>query len=835
MRWAALVVLVACTYASGCSVYSPSLLDRTTDAATDGSTATTTGSATAADAAPPADAGMPERDEPVIVSDQQCAAGECWWSKEQSAGCRSAGRPTAEDRPSRSDDAAGPIADLYLGWATVRLGEAGLDGVMASNAWQQFGFDLDGRCTNSATCPSELDVSSCKSASAQTSFDGALCRDNSFASLQPLLARVPEIQGLGIRESTINCNLRRGTYNVVLKLSGYNGTEDDPDVRVDFYVSPGLDRLPAWKCEASTAPDAYPLWSAAAAWQIDRADLSADVTSPGNLPDSKIADPDAYVRAGYLVAQPPDGELVRLDGRDSPYRGLTLRTTQSLWVGKLTRAQDATWQLQGLAAGRARVDDLTQTFRRLGLCDGTSGAAQYQMVSGWVRDKLDLLASGEDDPQQPCDALSLGIAFEARQLTPGSAVEAQGPIECCSVGMAREDCQAKCGDGRVAGVERCDTAIAADQPGACPRSCTGSNTCEKHALEGSACDAHCVTTAISAVGPEDGCCPLDANGATDADCESLCGNTVIEPNETCDPPETCVPCDARNKCIRVRRLGSAESCDLACEYDRVEGCRNGDGCCPEACTSRTDSDCSPSCGNDVLEANETCEPGSPTPCPADCEDAESCTRDVRTGDPASCNVLCTNLPITLADDSDECCPAGLSANDDDDCAPVCGNRVREANEECDDGNRSAEDGCDEDCRMETPEQTCLALPNVGADDCARCSCQKCQGETEACYGSDNAEDTGLCVALRDCARSSGCSGSVCYCGDANSAACGAGLATGPCRSQVEAASKTLSVMEITDRSADLNYPVGRSNLLGVCITNNCMAECKPGSTASTPN
>ena len=32
--------------------------------------------------------------------------------------------------------------------------------------------------------------------------------------------------------------------------------------------------------------------------------------------------------------------------------------------------------------------------------------------------------------------------------------------------------------------------------------------------------------------------------------------------------------------------------------------------------------------------------------------------------------------------------------------PVCGNGVLEANEECDDGNQRAHDGCDPDCHLE---------------------------------------------------------------------------------------------------------------------------------------
>jgi cysteine-rich repeat protein len=43
---------------------------------------------------------------------------------------------------------------------------------------------------------------------------------------------------------------------------------------------------------------------------------------------------------------------------------------------------------------------------------------------------------------------------------------------------------------------------------------------------------------------------------------------------------------------------------------------------------------------------------------------------------------------------DGCCPAGANANNDNDCQPVCGNKVVEGTEQCDDGNTDPNDGCD---------------------------------------------------------------------------------------------------------------------------------------------
>jgi alpha-N-arabinofuranosidase len=91
------------------------------------------------------------------------------------------------------------------------------------------------------------------------------------------------------------------------------------------------------------------------------------------------------------------------------------------------------------------------------------------------------------------------------------------------------------------------------------------------------------------------------------------------------------------------------------------------------------------CGNAILEAGETCDPGSGTPCSADCNDNATCTTDVMQGSPATCDVVCTNTVITACAPNDSCCPAGCDATTDPDCSASCGDGVVDPsqNETCD--------------------------------------------------------------------------------------------------------------------------------------------------------
>lgn len=785
--------------------------------------------ASSMDASASASAPLAKPDTPKTPEPIQCGEGVCWWSSPAADSCKSTGRPSAMQRPAAQADRPGDTGELYFGWTNVRLGETALDGKPSDTAWQSFGLDLDGRCTNAATCPSMVDVQACRPATAQIPFDGALCRDNRFGHLQSVLAGVPEIgERFGIHEAALNCNLWRGTYNVVLKLSGYNGTSDDSDVRVDLYLSTGLERMPPWACPSERVQESYPQWQVSAPWQIDRSELSADIAKPGSLPASKLADAHAYVRANYLVAQLPDDALLRFASRSTSARAFALKLQQSLWTTQLQRAQDGTWRMSdGLVAGRMRTSDVMQSFRRLGLCGGSNPEGFYRVVNDAVRDDADLLASGQVDPNAPCDAISFGLGFTASQLTPGAAVTAPNLIECCAPGVDLLDCDPKCGDGRVNGDERCDTAIAQRSAGACPRMCPPIDACTPQVLSGEACSARCMPAPITAVGPKDGCCPKGANGSRDADCPSMCGNGVLEPNETCDPSSTCPSCNSsQDKCFIAKPSGDAKSCNFRCTMERIADCHNDDGCCPDTCNSTNDSDCSPSCGNRALEARETCEAETDKPCPSSCDDGKPCTKDTQTGSAQMCNVVCSHEPITAAANGDACCPDSANANNDDDCEADCGNSTQENGEECDDGNDTPDDGCT-NCKNDTAEQRCrVAADAFAVAECTACSCQKCTDAFMNCYALSNADDARSCRALLECAHANGCAADGCYCGNTNSALCLLGQGNGPCRAQVEAATKSRNPFEVLGRNGDRDSLAGKAYAAAQCSRNSCADVCR---------
>jgi hypothetical protein len=106
---------------------------------------------------------------------------------------------------------------------------------------------------------------------------------------------------------------------------------------------------------------------------------------------------------------------------------------------------------------------------------------------------------------------------------------------CCAPGCNNgndNDCSASCGDSVVQPGERCD--------GNCPSVCNDNNACTTDVLSGAPaqCNVQCTSTPKTACTNGDGCCPSGCFGNNDDDCDSECGNDVVEPGEECEPTMT---------------------------------------------------------------------------------------------------------------------------------------------------------------------------------------------------------------------------------------------------------------------------------------------------------
>lgn len=368
----------------------------------------------------------------------RAGSGVGFWSGRGDRGCYSAGMPTVSDRPSAASNLQ-PVPPIVLAVSSMRLGSTNLEGELDPDAWKTIGFDLDGRCTGSDTCPGTDSPPSCRPPVSEIPTDGEACRDNTFGKLEYTVARVPEVaRTYGLNDDTFNCALCTGRYNFLIRISDYDGTPSDDRVRVDFYPSPGLEEPLRWSCETEEWRS-HPCFTSDDPFTVQSDPLEGDDVTGAGLRDSFISDANAFVRDGVLIAQIPQNTQIWFPARTAGQPTYPLRFQQASVVGHLELASDNVWRLNdGIIAGRARGEDIIEGFRLIGFCEGDD---IYTTMRDLVRRNLDVLSSGSDR-DATCDAMSVGLGFTARQATAGKVVSVPPLQECVRAALPDADASA---------------------------------------------------------------------------------------------------------------------------------------------------------------------------------------------------------------------------------------------------------------------------------------------------------------------------------------------------------------------------------------------------------
>jgi hypothetical protein len=123
---------------------------------------------------------------------------------------------------------------------------------------------------------------------------------------------------------------------------------------------------------------------------------------------------------------------VWLNGERSHVAGFRLLLHRSVTLGKLAKQLDGTWKLtQGTMGGVVLPSEILGSFREIGFCENMCDA--YLSVLQYLNTNQDAISSTSAKlPNTPCNSLSIGIGFEARQAMATSVdVEiAKDPVDC---------------------------------------------------------------------------------------------------------------------------------------------------------------------------------------------------------------------------------------------------------------------------------------------------------------------------------------------------------------------------------------------------------------------
>ena len=338
------------------------------------------------------------------------------------------------------------VSPIYLALSKLRISaEDNAELMHSATAWRNIGFDLDRACTQSPTCvgasQEPIRDLSCQPKHGMPA-DGNQCRDNMFGRLMPLMASSPSLgQWFGVTEADWNCELRRGGFSVLFKISDYDGQPHDPSVRVDLYASPGAEIPAPWTCraEAGGQPDIRgvldPTWPfkppPPSGWKIARSSLADPEAAPSStdLPSARAADPHAYVRNGYLFASFGANTEFWLNGMTTAIPGFRFVFSRAILTGRLAR--DPTWSLRDATLGGVMDPERAiAAFREIGVCENMCSV--YTNLSDAIRANIDVTLQPSASAHDPCTGISWGATLEAHEARTSSAylVDVAPPSDC---------------------------------------------------------------------------------------------------------------------------------------------------------------------------------------------------------------------------------------------------------------------------------------------------------------------------------------------------------------------------------------------------------------------
>lgn len=278
---------------------------------------------------------------------------------------------------------------------------------------EEIGVDLDRFCTCQGEGPS--------CAGAVDNCDLADGRDNALRTLIQLIAPlfIPDTPS-----SFYSAQAEGGAWTLILAVTGYNGQPDDDQVRLEWYVSTGLDNVD---------PMATPAWDGSDPWLISDTSYLPDMLGMPDPTMPKYVDDNAYVSGGTLVASLGSAQPeIAFAGSSSYFK---LRLTGATVMARL-EPSGAAWAMRdGLIAGRISEADLFEAIGsyRDGVITICTNGPLYPELKSALCTSRDIHA-GVQGPAAPCDALSFGIGFSADPARRGMIVMSMPPTPVCAMG-----------------------------------------------------------------------------------------------------------------------------------------------------------------------------------------------------------------------------------------------------------------------------------------------------------------------------------------------------------------------------------------------------------------
>lgn len=306
--------------------------------------------------------------------------------------------PYAGAQPPADPEASGGDADedTVLAIKKLFLGDADRNDNPSNDAWKEFGYNLDGfKSTNNSKnlCKPRAKGGAAKLVHA----DGAEGIDNAFGkSIIPIIGSF--VQG-GVSK-TVNEQLDAGKFTIMVKLDKLGTGTDYSGIAASLFGGGNLDADPKWD-----GTDEWP--------------VLYELLENGDKEKPLVKFANSYVANRTWVGQSNSLKL----SLDVQGYALTLSINHAILSMDLNA--DNTAATKGVIAGILKTDELVTTIKSVAgkfsasLCEGNTLDGVLEQLAG----ASDILSDATQDPNKECDAISIGLGFDAGKVLLGDVTE----------------------------------------------------------------------------------------------------------------------------------------------------------------------------------------------------------------------------------------------------------------------------------------------------------------------------------------------------------------------------------------------------------------------------
>ncbi len=310
---------------------------------------------------------------------------------------------TSKDPPAKpADGVKGDGAGQTFAVEKLFLGDTDRTGSPKPDAWELYGYNLDGKVSDATSTDLCKPRAGAQPKSVKTDGKGGI--DNAFGKLlMPIIGSLASDA-----TATINENIAGGSFTILMKLDTLGDKANYVDIPASLFVGTQLGG-PA-KFDGS---DQWPL-------------VPELLNDPSDLNSSKVKFPSSYVANNTWVS----GSKSDLDLQLS-VAGFSLTLNIANAIITMDLAGDRKAATNGIIAGVIPVEPLIAQLKKIAggfspeLCTGST----FESIAESIRQAADILEDGSQNPSKECNAISIGLGFEAKPAQLGKVGEPTPPAK----------------------------------------------------------------------------------------------------------------------------------------------------------------------------------------------------------------------------------------------------------------------------------------------------------------------------------------------------------------------------------------------------------------------